>query len=255
MNLIDTHCHLYLEQFNADIEDVIVEAGEVGLSKILLPNIDSSSLNAMNELETRFPSLMLKMIGLHPTSVNESVESELLIVESELKKGGYIAIGEVGIDLYWDKTFFAQQEKALRKQIEWALEYKLPLAIHNRDAFDEISNILKDYRDLGLDGVFHCFTGSYEQAKWLIDFGFHLGIGGVVTFKNSKLPEVIAQVGLQKLVLETDSPFLAPTPHRGKRNKPSYTLLVAQKIAETVGVPVDTVAQITSSNAIKLFKL
>lgn len=254
MNFIDTHTHLYLDQFKEDIDQVIHNALESGVSKMLLPNIDSHTIESMNALSTKFPGICYPMIGLHPSDVKENYLEELAIVKTEAQKGKYIAIGEIGIDLYWDKTFLKQQQDAFKAQIELAKSLGLPIAIHARDSFDEIFEILDELNDANLTGVLHCFTGNLEQAQRVINYGgFKLGIGGVATFKNGGLDKVIPHIGLEHLILETDSPFLAPTPYRGKRNESQYIPIVADKIAQMKGIKIEQVAEVTTDNAMILF--
>lgn len=255
MKFIDTHCHLYLEEFGDDLNEVVRRANEVGITKFLLPNIDSASLTAMNQLAEDFPDKMFPMIGLHPTSVKEDYKNELQIVENEIKNGKYIAVGEIGIDLYWDKTFLNFQQEALAFQIELALKYNLPIIIHMRDSYDEIMETLIPFKGRGLKGEFHCFSGNNAQAKSIIDFGFLLGIGGVLTFKNSGLANEIMDIDLKSIILETDAPYLAPVPHRGKRNESSYIPIIAQKLAEMHNCSIEEVAEITTQNALNLFNL
>tara|TARA_B100001109_G_C18859849_1_gene473441 strand:- start:441 stop:1214 length:774 start_codon:yes stop_codon:yes gene_type:complete len=253
---IDTHTHLYSEQFAEDREAMIQRAIAAGVEKFFLPNIDSSSLAGMKELISKYPKQCFPMMGLHPCSVNEKVEEELALVKKELDEAEYLAVGEIGIDLYWDKSFQAQQEMAFRQQIAWAKEKNLPIVIHCREAFDEILNIMDELNDENLSGIFHCFTGNLEQAQHILNYGnFKLGIGGVVTFKNSGLDKVVAQLQLDDLVLETDSPYLAPAPFRGKRNESSYLIKVAEKLADIYGISAPEVAAITSQNALTIFQL
>lgn len=253
---IDTHTHLYLEEFNTDRPLTIKRAIESGVSQMLLPNIDSSSWLPMLELSGQYPSNCFPMAGLHPTSVTrENMEKELILVEEYLSKGGFCAVGEIGIDLYWDKTFQSEQEVAFRTQLQWAKRFHLPVAIHMRNSFDEVWRVLQKELDSNLKGVFHCFSGNMDQAKLITDAGFMLGIGGVITFKNSGLQEVVSETGLDRIILETDAPYLAPVPYRGKRNEPSYIPIIASKIAEISGNTLQAVADITTENARKLFKL
>ena len=254
MIFTDTHTHLYLNAFDEDREAAIKKAIEQDVKYMLLPNIDSSSVENMLHLEKKFPENCFAMMGLHPTSVKENYKEELKQVEEWFGKRNFIAIGEIGIDLYWDKTFALQQEEAFRFQIDLALEKNLPIVIHSRDSFNEIINVLKDYRHKNLKGVFHCFTGTVEQAFVAIEFGFYLGIGGVVSFKNSGLIETVSKVGLEHMLLETDSPFLAPVPFRGKRNESAYINLIANKLAEIKNINREVVAEITTQNAVNLFK-
>jgi TatD DNase family protein len=255
MHLIDTHTHLYSEKFNEDREERIQEAIDAGVKQFFMPNIDSTSIKGMNSLAQKFPENCFAMMGLHPCSVNENVEQELQLVEQELKTYKYIAVGEIGMDLYWDKSFQVEQEMAFRKQIEWAKELNLPIDIHCREAFDEILTIMDDLNDDGMKGVFHCFTGSLEQAQHILNYGdFKLGIGGVVTFKNSGLDKVIKKLKLEDLVLETDAPYLAPAPFRGKRNESAYLVNVANRISDIFEVSVAEVAAQTTKNALQIFK-
>ncbi len=256
MQLIDTHTHLFLEQFDSDIDEVIDRAVKNGVEKLILPNIDSSSIDDMLNLSDKYPNNCYPLMGLHPTSVNENFEEELRIVEEYLKKQKFYGIGEIGIDLYWDKTFLSQQEQAFIHQIKLAKQYSLPIVIHVRDSFEETLSIVDKYNDDKLRGIFHCFTGSYEQAQHIIQYrGFKLGIGGVLTFKNSKLDQVIQKIPLEHIVLETDSPYLAPSPYRGKRNESSYVVKVAEKLADIYGLSLQEVAKITSDNAKQIFAL
>jgi TatD DNase family protein len=253
--LIDTHSHLYEESFLPDWNEVVERCRLADVKKILLPNVDTSTFDALENTVNKDPDLFIPMMGLHPCSVKENYKDELAAVQQKLFSGKYIAVGEIGMDLYWDKTFVTQQEEAFITQIEWANELKLPVSIHSRECTSVLIEILDKKISCDCKGVFHCFTGSTEEAKKLIDMGYYLGIGGVVTFKNSHLPEVLKEIGSDRLVLETDSPYLAPTPHRGKRNESSYTSLVALKLADIFGISLPEVAEITSSNANKVFKL
>jgi len=255
MFFVDTHTHLYLEQFDEDRDQVIQNAINRGLKYMLLPNIDQTSFKPMHDLCRRYPQNCFPMIGLHPTSVKDDYEEILAKVEQMLEKGIYCAVGEIGIDLYWDKKYQAQQEDAFRSQLKLAKKFKLPVSIHTREAFDEIYKIVSEEKTDGLKGVFHCFTGTTEQAKKIMDIDFLMGIGGVVTFKNSKLGEVLKDIPVEFLVLETDSPFLAPVPYRGKRDESAYTVIVAEKLAEIKGVTIDKIAEITSNNAVSVFNL
>jgi len=255
MFLIDTHTHLYLEEFDDDREAVVSRAIENDVRYMLLPNIDSSSTEPMLNLCEQFPENCFPMMGLHPTSVKENYQDEMKKVEGLLKKQKFYGIGETGIDLYWDKTFIEEQKIAFSRQVELAKEHKLPIIIHSRDSFDQIYEILLKLNSDELSGVFHCFTGDYEQAQKIIELGLKLGIGGVLTFKNSGLGKVIARIDLEDIILETDSPYLTPTPFRGKRNESSYVNYIAEKLATVKNTTVDTIAEITSQNAIDLFKL
>lgn len=254
--MIDTHSHIYAEEFDADRTETILRAKEAGISHIILPNCDSGTLPLMLALEAEYPNYCSAAIGLHPTSVNTNYLNELAIVKSELERGKYIAVGEIGIDLYWDKTFLPEQIIAFQQQIEWALEYNLPVIIHIRNSFRETMNALQPYKNKGLKGVFHSFTGSLAEAEEMLEFGgFLLGINGIVTFKNSGLAEVVSKIGIQNIILETDSPYLTPTPYRGKRNESAYLALICKKVAETYRLSTDEVSKITTQNSLKLFKI
>lgn len=253
MQFIETHAHIYAKEFNEDIGDVIERAQERKISKIYMPNIDHSSIDGMMELEEKYKGTCISMMGLHPCSVKKNFEKELYLIEEWLGKRKFAAIGETGIDLYWDKTFLSQQEEAFKIQIELAIKYKIPIIIHCRNSFEESISLIEKYQNENLTGIFHCFTGSLEEAERVLKAGFLLGIGGVVTFKNSGLDKVIKEVDLNKVVLETDSPYLAPVPYRGKRNEPSYIELVAEKLAREKRLELDEIAGITTKNALKLF--
>lgn len=249
INYTDTHTHLYADAFDSDRTSLIEQAIADGVTRFYLPNIDASSIEGMLALEKQFPENCFAMMGLHPCSVNASVAEELQVVENWLKKRKFAAVGEIGMDLYWDKTFVKEQELAFRTQIDWALQYNYSINIHCREAFDPIYEVLRSYSTLP-KGIFHCFSGTTEQANKILDFGnFKLGIGGVVTFKNSGLDKVVEQISLKYLVLETDAPYLSPVPHRGKRNQPSYLLEIAKKVAEIKNISVEEVAKITHENA------
>ncbi|MEI7503039.1 MAG: TatD family hydrolase [Paludibacter sp.] len=254
--MIDTHSHIYSEEFDNDRVEAIQRAKDAGIQQIILPNVDSETLPRMLQLEAEYPGYCFAAIGLHPTSVKENYETELALVESELKRRNWIAIGEIGIDLYWAKTYLDMQIKAFQQQINWALEYKLPVIIHVRNSFRETMDALAPYKNRGLSGVFHSFVGSIEEAQEIISFGgFKLGINGIVTFKNSGLSDVVAQIDLQHILLETDSPYLTPAPHRGKRNESAYTQLVAHKLAEIYNCSLAEIDEITTLNAKLLFNL
>jgi TatD DNase family protein len=255
MILTDSHAHLYLEQFDADRHDVIRQAIRQDVRYMILPNIDKDSIIPMMQLVKDFPENCFPMMGLHPTSVGKDYADQLESAREWLKKDKFYAIGEMGIDLYWDKTFFAEQQEAFRIQAGLALEYDLPLVIHSRNSFEEIFSLLDEVRRPGLRGVFHCFTGSPEQAKHIIGMGFMLGIGGVLTYKNSGLAEVVENIPIEQLLLETDAPFLAPVPYRGKRNESAFIENIAIKLAEIKGIKVEEVAKVTTRNAIELFKI
>jgi len=254
--MIDTHSHIYSEEFDADRADTIQRAQNLGVQHIILPNVDSKTLPQMLALEAQYPGYCHSSIGLHPTSVKENYLDELALVKSELERRKYIAIGEIGIDLYWDKTFLSEQIKAFQLQIEWALEYKLPVIIHVRDSFRETMEALESFKNKGLTGVFHSFTGSIDEAHEIIDFGeFKLGINGIVTFKNSGLAAVLEQIDLKHILLETDSPYLTPAPHRGKRNESAYVSLVCKKLAEVYKLSPEQIDEQTTSNAKSLFAI
>jgi len=255
MHFIDTHTHLYLPEFDQDRDQVIKNAMDNNVYKLLLPNVDSSTINPLIDLVKKYPAHCFPMIGLHPTSVKEDYEQEMKIVESWLKKEKFIAIGEIGMDLYWDKTFQKQQEEVFRRQINLAKENDLPVVIHARESFDQIFKVIKEEIDDRLKGVFHAFTGTVEQANQIIDWGFKMGIGGIVTFKNAGLDNVVRNIDINHIILETDSPYLAPVAKRGKRNQSAYVKHIAEKIALIKEVSVEEVAQMTSANAKQLFKL
>ena len=255
MKLIDTHTHLYLEQFDADRDIVVQRALDQGVYKMLLPNIDKDSIDVLWELCNKFPDNFYPMAGLHPTSVKEDYKEQLQIVEDELEKRKYIAVGEIGIDLYWDKTFEQEQKEALLFQFELAIKHKLPVVIHSRDSFNEIMQVIEAFDNSDLRGVFHCFTGTAVEAKRIIDKGFVLGLGGVLTFKNSSLREEIKDIPLEKIVLETDAPYLTPAPYRGKRNESAYVYYVAKTLAEVHNMKIHDIAEITTENAQRLFNI
>jgi TatD DNase family protein len=254
MNLIDTHAHIYQEDFKADIEAVIARAKENGVSKIYLPNVDVPSIADLKALVQIDPKLFIPMMGLHPCYVKEDFEAQLNTIEKELRSGTYVAVGEIGIDLYWDKTFFVQQQQAFRRQIKWALELDLPIVIHARDSLQEIFEIMDKEASPQLKGIFHCFSGNADDARKVLDYGFKIGIGGVVTFKNGGLDKVLKEIDIKHLVIETDAPYLTPAPHRGKRNESSYVKLVAEKLAEIYGLSLNEVASITTASAAEVFK-
>jgi TatD DNase family protein len=251
--MIDTHAHIYLDDFKADALDTMARAEEAGVEKIYMPNIDHTSIDPMLDWEMKFPGRCKPMMGLHPCSVKRDFEKELYRVEEWLAKRPFAAIGEMGTDLYWDKTFWEQQKEAFTVQVEWAKRYKRPLVIHCRQSIDETLTLLEPLADSTLTGVFHCFSGSADQAKRIINLGFFLGIGGVVTFKNGGLDNVLPQLSLHHLVLETDSPYLAPVPHRGKRNEPGYLSLIVARIAGVMNTTAAEVQAQTTANATKLF--
>ncbi|MDF1574965.1 MAG: TatD family hydrolase [Bacteroidales bacterium] len=251
----DSHTHLYLDAFDADREEMIQRALDARVNRMLLPNIDSRSIDPLFALAEKYPSHCFPMMGLHPTSVKENYREELALVKTGLQRPGIIAIGETGIDLYWDHTFLKEQEEVFAAQIEWAMELDLPLVIHARDSFQEIFRILHREGGPGLRGVFHSFTGGMNELEQALSFNFLIGINGILTFKNSSLGQVVRAIPLDRLLLETDSPFLAPAPYRGKRNESSYLLRTAEKAAEIYNLTLEELARITTSNAEQLFRL
>lgn len=250
---IDTHAHIYHEDFVRDRGDMLQRCMDQGVTKILMPNVDHSSIDAMLELEDRSSGQCISMMGLHPCSVKKGFERELYLVEEWLSKRKFAAVGEIGTDLYWDKSLFDYQKEAFLLQLGWARKYRLPVVIHCRESINETIELVQQAHDENLTGVFHCFSGTAEQAAQVTKLGFYLGIGGVATFKNGGLDKVLPEVDLKHLVLETDSPYLAPVPHRGKRNEPSYIPLVAKKVAEFKMASIDEVRRATTENAVKLF--
>lgn len=250
---IDTHTHLYSDQFDTDRAEIIATAQNAGIAKAFLPAIDSGSHKQMLDLEAAHPQWAQAMMGLHPCSVKEDFEAELAIVRNYLDQRQFVAIGEIGIDLFWDKTFLDQQVEAFLLQIQWAKEHNLPIVIHSRDATDLIIDLLERENDEKLFGIFHCFTGDLRQAQQIIGLGFHLGIGGVATFKNGGLDAVLPYIDLRQIVLETDSPYLAPVPYRGKRNETSYIPLIGQRVAELSGLSLEEIAAITTENTGRVF--
>lgn len=254
MILTDTHTHLYSKEFEADRNTLIKTAINKGITRFFMPNIDSESIAGMYQIEKEFPENCFAMMGLHPCSVNAVYQQELDVIRYWLSKRKFVAIGEIGIDLYWDKTFFQQQQDAFRTQIALAKQYQLPYVIHSRNSFNETMEIVKEFKHDDIKAIFHCFSGNVQQAEQVIEAGnFKLGIGGVVTFKNSGLDKVVEAIELKHIVLETDAPYLAPAPYRGKRNTPDYLLLIAQKIAEIKNISIEEVAAITTQNAIEVF--
>jgi TatD DNase family protein len=251
--LIDTHAHIYSEDFLHDVDDVLQRAYDNDVKKIILPNIDSGSVKRLLDLTDAYPHLCFPLMGLHPTSVAADYREELEAVEYWLEKRKFYGIGEIGIDLYWERTFLKEQQEAFRYQVKLAKSHQLPVIIHVRDSFDEVFSIVREEQDGNLKGIFHCFTGTDEEAKKVIDQGFLLGIGGVVTFKNSELETVIQNFSLQNIVIETDAPYLTPVPKRGKRNESAYLVYVAQALAKIFDVSVNEVAEKTSENARSLF--
>ena len=253
--LVDSHSHLFLEEFADDLPQVMQRAREAGVTHIFMPNIDSTTIESLLSVCAAYKEFCFPMIGLHPTSVNENYKKELDIVAGQLaSSNGYVAIGEIGLDLYWDKTFLREQLLAFEKQVEWALEYHLPIVIHTREAFDYIYKVLEPYKKTPLRGIFHSFTGTAEEATRVLEFSdFFIGINGVVTFKKSHLPEILAGIPLEKIVLETDSPYLTPVPNRGKRNESAYVKDTLMKVSEIYGMSPEAVGDVTSENALKVF--
>jgi TatD DNase family protein len=253
MIITDTHTHLYSEEFNEDRTEMIQRALDAGISRFFIPAIDSTYTQSMYELERNYPENIFLMMGVHPTHVKDNYLEELQHVGSALAKRKFYAVGEIGIDLYWDKTHLKEQQDAFRKQIQLAKKYKLPIVIHGREAFDEIFDILEEEKSDDLFGIFHCFSGNLEQALQAISYNMKLGIGGVVTFKNGKIDQFLNQIDLNHIVLETDSPYLAPVPFRGKRNESSYLVNVVDKLASIYGVSATEIAAITTENSKAVF--
>ncbi len=254
MVLTDTHTHLYANQFSDDRESIIAEANKNSVSRLFLPNIDEESVEGMLALVEKYPNQCFPMIGLHPCSVKSNWKEVIASFEDIFKQHTFYAIGEIGIDLYWDKTYIKEQQEAFAYQIEWAKKEKLPIVIHARDSFDEIFEIVDELNDESLTGIFHCFTGTISQAEHIMNYGgFKMGIGGVLTFKNSGLDKVIENIPLEHLVLETDAPYLAPHPYRGKRNESSYLKIIAHKLADIKQVTIEEVAEITTENSKQIF--
>jgi TatD DNase family protein len=253
MILTDTHTHLYSEEFDSDREEVIRRALDAGILRFFLPAIDASYIDRMKALKGQWPEYMHLMTGLHPTYVKDNWKEELEVVKNELESGNYVAVGEIGIDLYWDKTHLPEQIQAFRTQISWALDKDLPIVIHCREAFDEIFETLSAFKGANLRGIFHCFTGNYEQAMRAISLGLKLGIGGVVTFKNGKIDTFLNEISLDHIVLETDSPYLAPVPFRGKRNEPAYLSKIISRVAQIYGESEVKIASITTDNSMQIF--
>lgn len=254
MTLIDTHAHIYLTEFADDRQAMIQRAKDAGVSGIYMPAIDSHSFDDLLQMEKRFPDTCVAMAGLHPCYVKENFREELDKLHQQLQQRTFAAIGECGLDFYWDKTFVNEQYIALEQQIEWALEYNRPIILHTRNATRETIEVISTYRNKRLRGIFHCFGGTLQEANDIIEIGFLLGIGGVLTYKNAGLDKVIQEIDLKHIVLETDAPYLTPVPHRGKRNEPAYLKLVAEKLAEIKGVEIKEVVRVTSENAIDLLK-
>ncbi|MFN8208441.1 MAG: TatD family hydrolase [Bacteroidales bacterium] len=255
MNWIDSHTHIYLPEFEGDINVVIRQAKLAGVNVMLLPNIDRASSESMMQLCGKYPAECKPMMALHPGSVNGSFRDELGFMAEQLKSGDFCAIGETGIDLYWDTSFRDQQVESFEQHIQWAVDYNLPLVIHSRNSFELIMEIFRGWKGKLPTGVFHCFTGNRDQAAAALDLGFYLGIGGILTYKNSGLDQVVKYTGLGPLLLETDAPYLPPVPHRGRRNEPAHLVITAQKLADLVALPLPTVAEVTCNNTKKLFAL
>jgi TatD DNase family protein len=255
MQLIDTHTHLYLPEFDTDRDEVINRAIGNGVSKMLLPNIDMQSVDPMLSVVNRYPGICYPMTGLHPTSVKEDYVSQLDKLENLITKHKFVAIGEIGIDLFWDKTFLKEQLISFRRQIAFASENNLPVVIHSREAFPEVFSVLEEFKGTALKGVFHAFSGSVEDAGKALEMGFKLGIGGIVTFKNSGLDMVVKEIRPENIILETDSPYLAPAPYRGKRNESSYICIINKKLADIYGINEEVIASITYANSVSLFNL
>lgn len=251
--ITDTHCHIYLEEFENDLEKAVQRAKNAGINKIILPNIDFKSIEKMCSVQKTFPELFHITLGLHPTSVKENFKEELENIFSSTIN--IIGIGETGIDLYWDKTWFKQQQESFAFQLDYACKYDLPVIIHSRDSLVEVLDIIKTYVPKGIRGVFHCFPGSSDAAKQIIDMGFYLGIGGVLTYKNNNMTDVVKNIPCEYLLTETDAPYLTPVPHRGKRNEPSFTTHIVDKISEIKNMDFEQVAKITSENAARLFRI
>ncbi|MDO4163067.1 MAG: TatD family hydrolase [Bacteroides sp.] len=255
MNLVDSHSHLFLEEFSEDLPEVVQRARAAGVTHIFMPNIDSSTIDPMLKVCSDYAGYCFPMIGLHPTSVSESYREELETVHRCLENpNSFVAVGEIGMDLYWDKTYVREQQTVFEQQVAWALEYGLPIVIHSREAFNYIYKVLEPYKNTALTGIFHSFTGTEEEASYMLEFpGFYIGINGVVTFKKSALPGVLARIPLDRIVLETDSPYLTPVPNRGKRNESANIKDTLAKVAEVYARPLEEVAEATSENALKVF--
>lgn len=250
---IDTHAHLYLEQFTEDFSEVIKRSEAAQVSKIFLPNIDSSTIAGMNKICKEYPEVLYPLIGLHPCSVKENFRDEIDLMNSELENGKYYGIGETGIDLYWDTTFKAQQIEAFEIQIDWAKKYNLPIIIHSREALDKTIELISKNQDGTLTGVFHCFNGNIEQCRKIQEIGFYMGLGGVITYKNAKMAEVVAAMNINNMILETDAPYLSPVPYRGKRNESSYIPVIAEKVSEYRNDSIADIQTQTTMNAKKLY--
>jgi TatD DNase family protein len=254
MALIDTHAHIYAEEFDGELDHVLQRAKDAGVSHIFMPNIDSTSIDAMLKIEAN-NDFCHAMMGLHPCYVKENYLAELAKIEQQLGMRKFWGIGEVGLDYYWDKTFVDEQQTAFERQIQWAIDLKIPVIIHSRDSLDQTIAAIEKFQKANLNGIFHCFNGSVDQAKKIVDVGFLLGVGGVVTYKNAGMDQVFPQISIENLVLETDAPYLSPVPYRGKRNEPSYIHEIAIKLAEIMNMDIAELADRTSANAQNLFKL
>ncbi|MBL7829542.1 MAG: TatD family hydrolase [Saprospiraceae bacterium] len=252
--IIDTHSHIYLPDFSEDRDEMIQRALDTGISKIYMPNIDSSSINMLYQTEKDYPDICIGMMGLHPCSVKEDFENELKIIEIELFKRAFSAVGEIGLDYYWDKTFIEQQKHAFILQMKWAKQLDIPIVIHSRESTVDVIELIKQEKSSNLRGIFHCFGGTVEEANQIIEQGFLLGIGGVLTYKKSGLDATLKHIDINHLVLETDAPYLTPVPFRGKRNEPAYIIHVATKLAEIKNISLDKIFEITSQNAAQLFR-
>lgn len=256
MKIVDTHAHLYLDAFDNDLDDVVVRARAIGVEKILLPNIDETTVSDLKQTVDRYPSFFIPMMGLHPTNVREDWEQQLEIIYDELSRPGYIAVGEIGIDLYWDKSSKERQVAAFERQLGWSIEKKMPVAIHSREAIPEVIQSIKKIGKKDLSGVFHSFGGSMNELKEILELGnFYIGINGVVTFKKSGLDETLKNCGIENIILETDAPYLAPAPYRGKRNEPAYLKEIVKKLSAIYQKPEEEIAEITAANAHRLFHI
>jgi TatD DNase family protein len=251
--LVDTHAHIYLDEFRDDRAEMMQRAHEKGIGRIYMPNVDHTSIDGMLELEAQYPERCFAMMGLHPCYIKADFQKELYLVEEWVAKRKFAAVGEIGTDLYWDKTFWEQQKEAFKVQVNLAKKYSLPVVIHCRESIDETIALVEELRDDSLTGIFHCFSGNADQAKRIISMNFYLGIGGVATFKKGGLDLVLPEIPLERLVLETDSPYLAPVPYRGKRNEPAYIALVATRVSELMRISEQEVIQTTTANALKIF--
>lgn len=256
MKIVDTHAHLYLEDFDGDIDDVVTRAKSIGVEKVLLPNIDETSVASLKQTVNKYPSFFIPMMGLHPTSVSENWEKQLEVIRNELNGSKYIAVGEIGIDLYWDKSSKQRQVAAFERQLEWSIEKQLPVAIHSRNAIPEVIQSIKNVGEKNVFGVFHSFGGSVNELEEILRLeNFHIGINGVVTFKKSGLAETLVNCNLEKIVIETDSPYLAPVPYRGKRNESGYLSEIVKKLSEIYGKTEEEICETTTKNAYRLFNI